>query len=145
MGLKQFLQNADRAFQRIRTTLAGPEPSTPEQLGLLTPQQRGRLRRDVERMTAVASLQRHEGFGVLIEVAGELADGHTRELMQMSPGRFRGPWGIEAKGIAKALTEYGLQQLADRVIERGVTAQRMLNEDQQRRVALARPAGTVRV
>lgn len=124
--LTQLLEKLEARFTKFR----GPTTSS---TGWLTTEQRTILRRDVERMEAVVSVQKHAGFAVLEEVRGELAEGQLNGLVMADAFRWRGPRGLEAKGIVVGLRAAALPKLVQVVIERGAVAQRLLHEDDETR------------
>jgi hypothetical protein len=112
-------------------------------VALLSHQQREVLQGDLARMEAGVSLQKHNGFKALDELAEELRQGYLNGLEQMDAIRFRGPRGIEQKGIALGIKRARPSRLVDVLVERGATAQRLLNEDNAKRAELAK--GRLRV
>lgn len=133
MNLKQFLDKAEQRFQAFF-------PGRTSDPGLLSAADRRTLQGHVEAMQAAARVQTDPGLTALDQFSRELAEDRTLALLTMSPGAFRSPRGLEAKGELKALQDYRPGKLVELVIQRGVGAQRRLNEDNERRRQLQAPA-----
>ena len=121
--LRSVLRRLDEKFEAFRSKPADKHGSS------LTAGQRADLDQQVEDMIVVAEVQRTAGHLVLMRELEKRERELMDELLAMEVHRFSGKRGIEVRGRILELKRR--QDAAQKIVERGATAQQMLLADER--------------